>query len=238
VGLSAKVGVDLIKLDQPIAFDAADQAKVKGMLARYPSDQRESAIMPALWLAQERFGFISQDAVDLVARSLDVDSSVVAGVATFYTMYHLEPVGRHVIQVCCTLSCSLMGAEALVKRFEQKLGIHAGETTKVTQVLKINQVVTGVPFGDGTVESYLDTSSGDVVMDLGSLEDADVTVTTDYETAKALFVEQDAAAGMQAFMAGKITVQGDMMKLMAMQTAMPTDEASQQISEEIKAITL
>ena len=62
-------------------------------------------------------------------------------------------------------------------------------------------------------------------------------MTTDYETAKALFVEQDAAAGMQAFMTGKITVQGDMMKLMAMQTAMPTDEASRQIADEIKAIT-
>jgi NADH-quinone oxidoreductase subunit E len=130
VGLSAKVGIDLIKLDQPLKFGPDDQAKVREMLARYPSDQRESAIMPALWLAQERFGFISQDAVDLVARELDVDSSEVAGVATFYTMYHLEPVGRHVIQVCCTLSCSLMGAEKLVKRFEQKLGIHAGETTK------------------------------------------------------------------------------------------------------------
>jgi NADH-quinone oxidoreductase subunit E len=130
VGLSAKVGVDLIKLDQPLKFGPDDQARIREMLARYPSDQRESAIMPALWLAQERFGFISQDAVDLVARELDVDSSEVAGVATFYTMYHLEPVGRHVIQVCCTLSCSLMGAEKLVKRFEQKLGIHAGETTK------------------------------------------------------------------------------------------------------------
>jgi len=128
--LSAKVGIDLIKLDQPLKFGPDDQARIREMLARYPSDQRESAIMPALWLAQERFGFISQDAVDLVARELDVDSSEVAGVATFYTMYHLEPVGRHVIQVCCTLSCSLMGAEALVKRFEQKLGIHAGETTK------------------------------------------------------------------------------------------------------------
>jgi putative sterol carrier protein len=114
---------------------------------------------------------------------------------------------------------------------------HAGQTAKVTQSLKINQVITGVPFGDGTVESYLDTSSGDVVMDLGRLEDADVTVTTDYDTAKALFVMQDQAAGMQAFMAGKVQVQGDMMKLMAMQTAMPSDEASKQIAEEIKAIT-
>jgi putative sterol carrier protein len=114
---------------------------------------------------------------------------------------------------------------------------HAGETAKVTQSLKINQVVTGVPFGEGTVESYLDTSSGEVVMELGRLEDADVTVTTDYETAKALFVMQDQAAGMQAFMAGKVQVQGDMMKLMAMQTAMPNDAAAQQIADEIKAIT-
>lgn len=114
---------------------------------------------------------------------------------------------------------------------------HAGETAKVTQSMKINQIVTGAPFGEGTVESYLDTSSGDVVMELGRLEDADVTITTDYATAKALFVDQDPAAGMQAFMSGKIVVQGDMMKLMALQTAMPNDEASQQIAEEIKAIT-
>ena len=114
---------------------------------------------------------------------------------------------------------------------------YAGQTAKVTQSLKINQVVTAVPFGDGTVESYLDTSSGDVVMEFGQLEDADVTVTTDYETAKSIFVEQDPAAGMSAFLGGKITVQGDMMKLMAMQVAMPTDEASQQLASEIKAIT-
>jgi len=129
VGLSAKVGVDLIKLDQPIAFDPADQAKIRDMLARYPADQRESAIMPALWLAQERFGFISQDAVDLVARSLDVDSSVVAGVATFYTMYHLEPVGRHVIEVCTNVSCALLGAQQTLEAFERECGCHAGETS-------------------------------------------------------------------------------------------------------------
>jgi hypothetical protein len=114
---------------------------------------------------------------------------------------------------------------------------YAGQTAAVTQSLKINQVVTGVPWGEGTVESYLDTSSGEVVMELGSLEDPDVTVVTDYDTAKAIFVEQDAAAGMQAFMGGKIQVQGDMMKLMAMQMALPSDDASRQIAEEIKAIT-
>jgi SCP-2 sterol transfer family len=114
---------------------------------------------------------------------------------------------------------------------------HAGNTDKVKGSFRINQVVTGVPFGDGTVESYLDTSSGDVVMELGKLDEPDVTVTTDYATAKAIFVDQDQAAGMQAFMSGKITVQGDMMKLMALQAAMPNDPVSQQIAEEIKDIT-
>lgn len=109
--------------------------------------------------------------------------------------------------------------------------------TEVTQVIRINQVVTDVPFGDGTVHSYLDTSSGRVEMELGQLDDADATVTTDYLTAKAIFVDQDPAAGMQAFMAGKVKVQGDMMKLMAMQTALPDDETARQVAAEIKAIT-
>jgi hypothetical protein len=114
---------------------------------------------------------------------------------------------------------------------------HAGQTEKVKGSFRINQVVTGVPFGEGTVESYLDTSSGDVVMDLGKLDDPDVTVTTDYATAKLIFVDQDQAAGMQAFMSGKLTVQGDMMKLMSLQAAMPNDTVSQQIADEIKSIT-
>jgi hypothetical protein len=114
---------------------------------------------------------------------------------------------------------------------------YEAEVPPVTASVRINQVVTDVPFGDGTVTSYLDTSSGKVEMDLGELDSPDATVTTDYATAKALFVDQDPAAGMQAFMSGKIKVQGDMMKLMAMQTAMPNDEVSQRIAAEIKSIT-
>ena len=114
---------------------------------------------------------------------------------------------------------------------------YAGQTSKVTQSLKINQVVTGVPFGEGTIESYLDTSSGDVIMEFGSLEDADVTVTTDYETAKSIFVEQDPAAGMQAFMAGKVVVQGDMMKLIVLQSMSVADDTAREISEAIQQMT-
>lgn len=114
---------------------------------------------------------------------------------------------------------------------------YEGQTGKVSQSIRINQVVTDVPFGAGTVTSFIDTSSGDVIMDLGELEGPDCTVTTDYATAKAIFVDGDQAAAMQAFMGGKIKVQGDMMKMMALQTAMPTDEATKQIAEDIKAIT-
>jgi putative sterol carrier protein len=114
---------------------------------------------------------------------------------------------------------------------------YADQAPKATVSIRMNQVVTDVPFGDGTVKSYLDTSTGDIVMELGELEPADLTVTTDYATARAVFVEQDQAAGMQAFMAGKIKVQGDMMKMMAMQTGMPADDLSKQIQQEIKDIT-
>jgi putative sterol carrier protein len=114
---------------------------------------------------------------------------------------------------------------------------YEGQTGKVSQSIRINLVVTEVPFGDGMTKAFIDTSSTDVVMELGELDGPDCTITTDYATTKALFVDQDQAAAMQAFMAGKIKVQGDMMKMMALQTAMPTDEASQQIGEDIKAIT-
>ena len=114
---------------------------------------------------------------------------------------------------------------------------YASQSTKVTIVIKMNQVITDVPFGDGTLNVFLDTSSGDVVMDLGALDAPDLTVTTDYVTARQVFVDQDQAAGMQAFMAGKIKVQGDMMKMMALQTAMPQDEIARQISTEIKDLT-
>ena len=114
---------------------------------------------------------------------------------------------------------------------------YADQVPAVTVSIRMNQVITDVPFGDGTVKSYLDTSSGSVEMELGELEAADLTVTTDYDTARKVFVDQDQAAGMQAFMSGKIKVQGDMMKMMAMQTGMPVTDITKQVAEEIKSIT-
>ena len=114
---------------------------------------------------------------------------------------------------------------------------YEGQTGKVTQSIKVNQVITDVPFGDGTVNLFLDTSSGDVVMEKGALDTPDLTLTTDWETARKIFVDQDQAAGMQAFMSGKVKVQGDMMKMMAMQTSMPQDDIAKKVADEIKDIT-
>ncbi len=114
---------------------------------------------------------------------------------------------------------------------------YADEVPDVDADLRINVAVTDVPFDDEIVNAYLDTTSGAVVMELGKLDEPDVTVTTDYPTAQALFVDQDPAIAMQAFMNGKVKVQGDMMKLMAMQTSLPTNESSEKIAQEIKDIT-
>jgi len=102
--------------------------------------------------------------------------------------------------------------------------------------VKMNQIITDVPFGDSTVNAHMDTTSGSVQMDTGHLENPDVTVTIDYETAKAIFVDGNPQAGMQAFMAGKIKVQGDMTKLMAMQQTSP-DPKAQELADKIKEIT-
>jgi putative sterol carrier protein len=114
---------------------------------------------------------------------------------------------------------------------------YADQVPPVTVSIRMNQVITDVPFGEGTINAYLDTSSGALEMELGALETPDLTLTTDYATAKAVFVDQDQAAGMQAFMSGKIKVQGDMMKMMAMQTGMPQTDVTKQVQDEIKSIT-
>jgi len=111
------------------------------------------------------------------------------------------------------------------------------QTPKVTMVVRFNQIVTNVPFGEGVVHSHMDTSSGELVMDLGHLDKVDATLTTDYATARTIFVEQDPQKAMEAFLMGKVKVDGDMLKLMAMQTAIPQTELGLVVAEEIRTIT-
>jgi hypothetical protein len=114
---------------------------------------------------------------------------------------------------------------------------YSGDVPAIDVVVRINVVTTKVPFGDGSISAYIDTSNGSLEMELGSIEEADLTVTTDYETARKLFVEQDPTASMQAFMAGRIKVEGDITRLMVMQTSLPQTDTTTAVAEEIKAIT-
>jgi putative sterol carrier protein len=113
---------------------------------------------------------------------------------------------------------------------------YSGKAQAPAHKVKMNQIITEVPFGDGTLNAHMDTSSGEMEMDLGHIDDAEVTITVDYATAKAIFVDQNPQAGMQAFMSGKIKVQGDMTKLMAMGQAAP-DPTAAEIATKIKDIT-
>jgi putative sterol carrier protein len=113
---------------------------------------------------------------------------------------------------------------------------HAGQAAAPAHAVRMNQIITEVPFGEGTINAHMDTSGGELVMDTGHLENPDLTVTLDYATAQAILVDGNPQAGMQAFMAGKIKVQGDMTKLMAMQQGTP-DPAQAEIAAKIKEIT-
>jgi len=106
-------------------------------------------------------------------------------------------------------------------------------------LIRMNQVITEVPFGDGTLHTHIDSSSGTMEIETGHIEAPDVTVTLDYDTARSVFIEGNREAGMQAFMAGKVVVQGDMTKLLlAMQQDQVTpDPKAAELHKRIQEIT-
>jgi NADH-quinone oxidoreductase subunit E len=106
--------------------------QIQKAAGRYP--QRRSAVMPALRMAQERYGWLSADALREVADALDLTPAYCKAVASFYDMYHLEPVGRHLVEICTNVSCALVGAQQVLEAFEEGLGVHAGETTEDGEV--------------------------------------------------------------------------------------------------------
>ncbi len=111
-----------------------------------------------------------------------------------------------------------------------------GQSGPIVFPVRMNLVVTDMPFGDGSLDAHVDTSSGDLELDKGHLDDADLKVTVDYDTAKAILVDGNPGAGMQAFMAGKVRIEGDMTKLMALQSG-PVDASAQEMAARLRAIT-
>ena len=103
--------------------------EIKALPARYP--QPRSAVMPALDLAQEELGHLTPEAMSEVAVALQLDPGYVEGVATFYSLFHLEPIGKHRFYMCTNLSCMLRGAEDLVVHLRETIGVkEAGEVSK------------------------------------------------------------------------------------------------------------
>ncbi|HSL65320.1 MAG TPA: NAD(P)H-dependent oxidoreductase subunit E [Gaiellaceae bacterium] len=102
--------------------------EIQDVRALYPPGAR-SAVLPALRLAQERFGWLSPEALREVADALDETPAYCESVASFYDMFHLAPVGEHLVEVCTNVSCALVGAQQVLEALEAGLGVRPGETT-------------------------------------------------------------------------------------------------------------
>lgn len=108
-------------------------AQIDKEIAKYPAEQRQSAVMSALRIAQVEKGWLSTETMDFVAHYLGMQPIAVYEVATFYNMYNTKPVGKHKLCVCTNLPCKLMGADDIADKLKKKLGVEFGETTEDRQ---------------------------------------------------------------------------------------------------------
>lgn len=113
---------------EKIEFNKEELDQIEKIKERYPEVQ--PAVMPVLWMAQEKFGHVEPEVQKLVANTLDLPESHVQGVASFYTQYYKEKMGKYVLDVCTCLSCQVCGGYDMLHYIEEKLGIKAGETTE------------------------------------------------------------------------------------------------------------
>ena len=106
-----------LRHEQPASFtfSEANKARVEEEIAKYPAGRQASAVVAALWIGQEQEGWVTKPMIEAVARMLDMAPVRVLEVATFYTMFNLEPVGEHLVQVCTTTPCWLRGSDEVVK---------------------------------------------------------------------------------------------------------------------------
>jgi len=116
--------------DEGPAFEYTpeNRARFDEIVTRYPPEQRRSAVLPALYLAQHQQGYVTANAIRHVAQCLGITNADVEDVVSFYTMFYTKPVGTFVLQVCRTLSCALNGAERVTEALQATLGLKAGET--------------------------------------------------------------------------------------------------------------
>jgi len=113
----------------PFAYTPENQAKFDENVTHYPPEQRKSAILYALYLAQGQQGYLTGNAMRFVAQQIGCSRADVEDVVSYYTMFYTKPVGKRVLNVCRTLSCALLGAERVTEELSKKLGIKPGQTT-------------------------------------------------------------------------------------------------------------
>ena len=119
----------MIEAENTLSAHAREE--IDALLKRYPAEQKKSALLGALNIAQhENQGFLTKELMQAVAEYLDLSEIEVYEVASFYSMYELKPVARHNVAVCTNISCMLMGSQSIVDHVENKLGIKLGESTK------------------------------------------------------------------------------------------------------------
>jgi len=119
----------LAEAGEPFVYTPENQVKFNENVSRYPADQRKSAILFALYLAQQQQGYITGAAMRHVAQQIGCSAADVEDVVSYYTMFYTKPVGKYVLNVCRTLSCALLGAERVTEELCAKLGIRPGEST-------------------------------------------------------------------------------------------------------------
>jgi len=118
----------LAEAGEDFRYTPENQAKFDENVARYPADQRKSAILFALYLAQQQQGYLTGAAMRHVAEQIRCTPADVEDVVSYYTMFYTKPVGKYVLNVCRTLSCALLGAERVTEEITAALGIKPGET--------------------------------------------------------------------------------------------------------------
>lgn len=120
-----------------IKFNTENLKILNEIKAKYPTKQ--AALMPALWLAQEQFGWISTEIMTYIGNLLEIPYEHIYGVVSFYTMYNKKPVGKYHLQVCTNISCMLRGSYDILKYISEKLNIKPGETTD-DNIFTLNEV--------------------------------------------------------------------------------------------------
>lgn len=156
-------------------FSEAIEKKLHRWVKKFPDEQKQSAVIPGLHILQdEHGGYLTKDLMDLLANYLEMPNIKVYEVASFYSMYDLDEVGRHKLNVCTNISCLLRGSKEIVAHIEKRLGIKMGETTKDGRItfrqVECQGACTGAPMLEVDKQFYENLTCEKVDQILDSLE--------------------------------------------------------------------